>query len=111
MSKEGRNKGTVVKNPSVSLNSISSTLFPKYQNELKGHIFKDTETYIEPVEIGFSQDRVNKRVISCIANMIKIDLKEESIEHDIISMYSGSDCKDNLVTVLKENEYPLNQCS
>ena len=55
----------------------------KYSNSLKGHKFKDHGEYIEPIEIGYSQDRGNGRVISCVANLNKIDEKDESIELDI----------------------------
>ena len=80
------------------MKGLSTKVVRKYAGALKGHKFKDKNTYIEPFEIGYSQDRGNGRVISCVANLNKIDEKDENI----VSRYKESDVKDNLVIFLKD---------
>ena len=68
---------TVKPSPAVSLKGLSTKIVGKYAGVLKGHKFKDNDTYIELLEIGYNQDRVNGRVISRLANLNKIDEKDE----------------------------------
>ena len=73
-SKIGKNSGTLVSNPCVSMENMSGEILSKYVKNLKDYNFTDTEIKTEKVEIGFGQNRGSDRVISCVANMNKHEL-------------------------------------